>query len=105
MKNKSLTELVADIKAKKYSPKEVREYFRNRSDEYNQHIGAFLHFNKKGLQEDISLPLAGVPIGVKDNFCEKGVRTSCSSQMLENFLPPYDATVIENLKNAGFSSL
>jgi len=105
MKNKSLTEIVADLKAKKYSPQEVREYFRKRNEEYNQYIGAFLHFNENGLCEDISLSLAGVPIGVKDNFCEKGVKTSCSSKMLENFIPPYDATVIENLKKAGFSSL
>jgi len=105
MKNKSLTELVADLKAKKYSPQEVREYFRKRNKEYNEQIGAFLHFNENGLCEDISLPLAGIPIGVKDNFCEKWVKTSCSSKMLENFIPPYDATVIENLKNAGFSSL
>ncbi len=45
-------------------------------------------------------PLAGVPVGIKDNICEKGKLTSCSSKILYNFKPPYDATVINRLKAA-----
>jgi len=46
-------------------------------------------------------PLAGVPLAIKDNLCTKGIRTTCSSRMLENFVPPYESTVTERLWQAG----
>ena len=50
-------------------------------------------------------PLAGVPIAIKDNMCTRGVRTTCSSKILENFIPPYDATVVEKLNAADAISI
>jgi len=49
----------------------------------------------------IDSPIAGVPMVIKDNICTKGVKTTCGSKMLSNFVPPYNATVIEKLWAAG----
>lgn len=54
--------------------------------------------------EELS-PLAGVPIGIKDNICTKGVRTTCASRMLVDFVPPYDAHVVECLRSGGMIPL
>jgi aspartyl-tRNA(Asn)/glutamyl-tRNA(Gln) amidotransferase subunit A len=46
-------------------------------------------------------PLTGIPVVIKDNMCTRGIKTTCSSKMLENFVPPYDATVVEKVNSAG----
>ena len=53
------------------------------------------------IKQGDSSPLTGIPALIKDNMCTKGTRTTCSSHMLENFVPPYNATVVERLNQAG----
>ncbi|MCI8641446.1 MAG: Asp-tRNA(Asn)/Glu-tRNA(Gln) amidotransferase subunit GatA [Clostridia bacterium] len=60
--------------------------------------------NKKE-NEEITGEFAGIPIGIKDNICTKGVKTTCSSKMLENFVAPYNATVIEKLNEQNIINL
>jgi aspartyl-tRNA(Asn)/glutamyl-tRNA(Gln) amidotransferase subunit A len=57
------------------------------------------------LAQGKSAPLLGIPVGIKDVICTKGVRTTASSRILENFIPPYDATVVRRLKTAGTVSI
>ena len=51
-------------------------------------------------QKDIGA-LAGVAVGIKDNICTRGLRTTCASKMLQDYIPPYDATVVKKLKDDG----
>jgi Asp-tRNA(Asn)/Glu-tRNA(Gln) amidotransferase A subunit family amidase len=57
-------------------------------------------WNNKNLGTPRS-PLEGIPVAIKDNFCTKGIRTTCASKMLENFVPTYNATVVQKLIDHG----
>ena len=109
----TLTELQELLKHKKISPSEITRYYWQRSQKLNPQINAFISFNEQVLEQakqcDQNLnsvdwdktPLFGIPLGIKDMFCTQGLRTTAASRMLEHFVPPYDATVVKKLKEAG----
>ena len=84
----------------------------DRIDAQDERIGALLHFEREqALQQAAEIDrrrqagetlgmLAGLPVAIKDNICANGTRTTCASRMLENFVPPYDAHIIERLRQA-----
>ncbi len=108
----SFLEISEAIKTKKVSAKEVAETFLSRAKGHDKKINSFISFNENVLQEaelidqknsrgeDIGL-LGGIPFGIKDMLCTKGVKTTAGSKILSNFIPPYDSTVVERLKGAG----
>ena len=107
IKYKTIKEIKSMISQKVISNKEiVQEVFK--LIEENKHLNAFITLNKENcIKKALDLDnnpsnnsLAGVPIAQKDLFCTKGIRTTCGSKILDNFIPPYSATVIENLEKA-----
>ena len=112
IKYKTVKELKTMISQKEISNKEVaQEVYKLIED--NLHLNAFVTLNEENSikkaealdSQPSDLPLAGIPIAQKDLFCTKGLRTTCGSKILDNFIPPYSATVIENLENAGCLSI
>ncbi len=103
-KNLSLKEIVRLIKEWKTTQKEVYEYFANRIKAINPELLAF-DCVREFSEQDINSPLAGIPLGVKEVFSEAGVETNASSRVLEGYKPPFDCTIIDRLKKAGFSSM
>ena len=112
IKYKTIKEIKQMISQKEISNKEIVEEVYKLIDE-NSDLNAFVTLNKDSSikkAEDLDnnpsdSSLAGIPIAQKDLFCTKGIRTTCGSKILDNFIPPYSATVIENLENAGCISV
>lgn len=109
----TVSEIARKIKEKEITIKEVLDSVYNRIENVEEKVSAYVTLTKEqaynratNLQErldngeDIGI-MGGVPIAIKDNICTNGIKTTCSSKMLENFVPFYDATVIEKLENAG----
>ena len=105
LNNLSLTEALDGLKKKKFSSLELVQDCLNQIDKVDPGIHAFLHINKDAQNEaktvDVSKPLGGIPIAVKDNFLTLGLPTTASSRVLEGYMPDYESTVTGKLKQAG----
>jgi aspartyl-tRNA(Asn)/glutamyl-tRNA(Gln) amidotransferase subunit A len=109
--NKSIKELAEGLQSGEFSSVELTQAFLNRIKQH-QSLNCFI-----SVTEDLALQaaqradakiakgnaslLTGIPIAQKDIFCTQGVKTSCASKMLDNFIAPYNATVVEKLNTAG----
>lgn len=114
---KSAAQLSKMLEAKEISSVELINAAIKRIDEEEKDIGAFVtvvadkaienakEIDNKRLNGEKLPKLAGIPIGVKDNMCTKGILTTCSSKMLSNFVSPYDAAVVEKLKENGIITI
>ncbi len=109
----SAAELLARLRAGEVKASEVVAAHLDRIGETDERVGAFLTVTAeqalaradevdrlRAAGEDPG-PLGGVPVAVKDVFCTRGVVTTCGSKILEGFVPPYDATVVQRLEAAG----
>lgn len=110
---KSTAKEIADkIKTREIKAEEVVGQCLKQIDKHNKDINAFISVSQTALEQAKQIdsriakgesvgPLAGVPIGIKDMLCTKGLKTTAGSKILGNFIPPYSATVVERLESAG----
>lgn len=111
MHNKTLTELAAGLRSKQFSSLELTQAFIERIKQHSE-INAYITISEETALNQAKIadqllangntgPLTGIPIAQKDIFCTQGIKTSCGSKMLDNFIAPYDATVIEKFNQSG----
>jgi len=108
----SFFQITQEIKNKKLSALDVVEFFLERIERHNKTLNAYIALDPSAKDQARKIdemilkgndpgPLAGVPFGIKDMFCTKGLATTAASQILGGFVPPYDATVVTRLKKNG----
>jgi aspartyl-tRNA(Asn)/glutamyl-tRNA(Gln) amidotransferase subunit A len=112
MHTRTLAQLAGDLRARRVSATELTRHFIERVERFDDTLNAFVTVTAEQalaqaaaadqrLARGEATLLTGIPLAHKDIFCTAGVKTSCGSRMLDNFIAPYDATVVERLQNAG----
>ena len=112
----TISSLARELKERRVSSRELVADALARTEALNPFLNAVIALDKQGAlaaadqadkarADGAASPLLGVPMLHKDIFCTRGVTTSCASKMLADFVPPYDATVVEKLQFAGMVSL
>lgn len=111
--NFTITDIINGYKEKKFSVTEVIDAYIERIERLNPQLNAFITIDSENARKkaksiegkDVTNPLHGVPIGIKDMFLTKGVRTTAASNLLRNYIPEYSATATKRLEDAGAISL
>ena len=114
--NASLSELAQALARKQLSSVELTRLFLERAQRFNRNLNAFVTLDPEAslaqarladqrIAEGRAQALTGIPVALKDIFCTKGWLTTCGSKMLSNFVAPYDAHVVERLRDAGAVNL
>lgn len=108
MTHGAIAGLLASYREGRTTPLEVCEMLLARIHQHDAGIGAFLRLDEDAALEtarraalDLTKPLAGVPVAIKDNLSTVGIETTAGSRILKGYIPPYDATAIARLKDAG----
>lgn len=108
---KSIKELRGLLDGGDITAQELTQYYLDRIEKLDPEIKAYVTVNDKAMEQAEAAqkmieagaagPLTGIVLGIKDNICTKGLRTTCSSKMLEDFVPAYNSTVAEKLEKEG----
>ena len=112
MFNKTVKELSSGLANGEFSSVEITQKYLDRIKKYDSKINSFISVTEESaLQEAKAADLliaegkagiwTGIPLAHKDIFCTQGIKTTCGSKMLDNFISPYDATLVTNFKQAG----
>lgn len=108
----TITEALEKLKSREISATELTKAYLDRIEKYGSELNCYITITPERALADAAasdaryadgntLPLDGIPIGMKDLFATKGIRTTAASHMLENFIPEYESTVSQNLIDAG----
>lgn len=109
----TIKKIIAGYRNKDFSVTEIVKLYLSRIKKYDPSINSFITITEKEAFEEatkkdkllnnegVNLPLFGVPVGLKDLFSTKDIKTTAASKVLENYIPPYDATVVKKLKDNG----
>ncbi len=112
MHNKTIAELAEGLKKGDFSSEELTKSFLQRIKQYDSKLNSFITVSEDHalaqaraadelIAKGSSSVLTGIPLAQKDIFCTNGIKTTCGSKMLDNFIAPYDATVIHHFNQAG----
>ena len=116
MHKKTIKELANALQNKEFSSEELVASYLERCKLHNADLNCYISLMPekaieqaksadKSIQEGCAGPLTGIPLAHKDIFCTNGTKTTCGSKMLDNFIAPYDATVVSKLNEAGMVTL